>query len=331
MHKLASALSPMKRSTQILTSLLSVSVLGATGFLMADKLSLQEELALQEAKTVAVESDYSTLQEEQATLSTQKTALEQELSKTKEVLASREGFLEAVSGAGETLSLVGEVVDSSALRALLQAEQDKVAQETLDVQVVHTATEAVKKSTDELKASYEKYQEEVRAAQSAAAAARPKATSGGGAARGGAAQQHSSDAPAATGGGDGLENARAALADLGGSWVEVRIDRGVCPGRNTACATQGVIHVNEYFAGRSYGWFLGVMAHEYAHQVQFNNWGSITNSRLVELFGPDLGGIEKMADCMATVKVPSWRGPYLSSCSSDQLSYARNAWSGNFG
>lgn len=79
----------------------------------------------------------------------------------------------------------------------------------------------------------------------------------------------------------------------------------------------------------TYAWnkTVFIMAHEYAHIVTavYTPYGSKYNTPAYNAFG---GNYERMADCMALVKLGYMLSSYGTTCSSSQRTYASRLWQG---
>lgn len=121
--------------------------------------------------------------------------------------------------------------------------------------------------------------------------------------------------------------ARSILNQLGGGWVDLRVLNEDCQGVSEyACALPGRIYISPLFSGLSYGRKHWMVAHEYAHMFQFQNWGTIYDSqKFYDLYG---GDIELLANCM--VRFRGWDYGYGHSCSPQQIQESGGIWGGVF-
>ena len=109
----------------------------------------------------------------------------------------------------------------------------------------------------------------------------------------------------------------------------LEVGDGICGNPEAAaCASPGIIMVEESLTERSYRWWLGVMLHEYAHVLHFfDNDGLYEGENFNALFH---GDNEHLADCMAVAFLPDFESGYKYQCSPEQIEYATQAWSGHF-
>lgn len=252
---------------------------------------------------------------------------DQKLASQEELLASREGFLAALDEAAALIAEAKPKVDVTAFYSIVSAEQEKVLAERTNPSVVTNATAAVRDAMNTLRAQVQEYDAEQRriedekSRQNIDPNEEPPAADSASRDGGGASSEEAI-----------LANVRAALNDVGGG--AIRLDRAdtVCDmAAAIACAySDGHISVANRVVRNSKNYWMGPMAHEYAHQIQFNIYDALmASSTQASLFGTGNPGLENLADCMAKVRVPSWRGPYLPECTGDQLAFASRVWNGS--
>lgn len=235
-----------------------------------------------------------------------------------ELLDARKPFLASVTAFGKALQSAKSKVNTAPQLARVTAAQKLVLAERLQPDVVVSATSTVTIATKEVSTAVAAYDAEQRRIAAAAAAA----------GRDGGGGSWSSAVPASTDGGSALNRARAALNQVGGGHVPLKLYSGSCQGTySDACSlSSGYIAVTNAIGSYSQGRLLWAMAHELAHQYQFGAWGALQRSaKFGSLFG---GNFEKLANCMAATR---GYGSSNVSCSADQLNYARGVWSRNIG
>lgn len=233
--------------------------------------------------------------------------LEAKVKLQEDLLASREGFLTAVGQAVTVLESAQGKADTEPLRNVILKAQDTVSAERSHVYVIDSATATVKAYSDATALAVEAYDN--RSSSNSSPENNPQVNTN-----------------------VDLTSARAALDEVGGSWVTLDARDLVCDMTDAiACATPGHVSVASHVAENSKEWWIGPMTHEYAHQIQYQNWDKVMNSvRAVELFGEGDRRIENMADCMTVSKLPNYIGPYQPNCSAEQVAYGTEAWNGNF-
>lgn len=231
------------------------------------------------------------------------------------LLASREGFIAVVQSAAPLIEEALTKVDPAALIKVVDEQQNRVEKERSDPKVIADATSRVQVAMDALRALVDEFdQQEKEREQMEQSISREPAP----------APASPDDAT--------LGGARLALNAVGGEWVKLGRADVVCDlAAAIACAhPDGTVMVANRVAGNNRDYWMGPMAHEYAHQMQFKNWEAILASpTMAALFTADVPGIERLADCMAKTIVPTWSGPYQASCTADQLAYAQRVWTGN--
>lgn len=252
---------------------------------------------------------------------------DQKLASQEELLTSREGFLTALDEAAALIAEAKPKVSVAEFYSTVSAEQEKVLAERSNPSVVTNATAAVRDAMNTLRAQVQEYDEEQqrieeeKSRQNINPDEEPPA-----------ADTASSDGAGSSSGDAILANVRAALNEVGGGAVRLEHADIVCDMATAiACAhSDGHISVANRVVRNSKNYWMGPMAHEYAHQIQFSIYGALmASSTQASLFGTGDPGLENLADCMAKVRVPSWRGPYLPDCSGDQLAFAARVWNGS--
>lgn len=260
---------------------------------------------------------------------------DQQIASQNELLESRKGFLTALEEASALIAEARPKVSVAGFYSAVSAEQEKVLKERSNPSVVTNATAAVREAMNVLRTAVKDFDdeqarlEEERARQDIDPNDEPPA---GGTAPGAStpSSPKSSNSVPTTPEDSALVNVRSALNSVGGGWVRLERADMVCDMETAlACAYyEGKVVVKNEYLDKSAEWWTGPMAHEYAHMIQYKNWYALLESQtLTSLFGQ--GQIEPLADCMATVKVPSWRGPYHPDCTGDQLAYAQRVWNGS--
>lgn len=123
---------------------------------------------------------------------------------------------------------------------------------------------------------------------------------------------------------DYLADARAALDTVGGAGVELRFD--ACAATAAACASpEGWVGVNPHTAVGPSETLAWVMAHEYAHLIQFDSWSEMTADRDFGMLFE--GDAEWLADCMAMAHLGyQFTSGYGYECSDAQLTWAGDFW-----
>lgn len=260
------------------------------------------------------------------------TEKDQQIASQNELLESRKGFLTALEEASALIAEARPKVSVAEFYSTVSAEQEKVLKERSNPSVVTNATATVREAMNVLRTAVKDFDdeqarvEEERARQDIDPNDEPPA---GGTAPG-APGASTPSSPNSTPEDSALANVRSALNAVGGGWVRLERADMVCDMETAlACAYyEGKVVVKNEYLNESAEWWTGPMAHEYAHMIQYKNWYALQESQtLTSLFGQ--GQIEPLADCMATVKVPSWRGPYHPDCTSEQLAYAQRVWNGS--
>ena len=238
--------------------------------------------------------------------------LENQLREQKEILDSRQGFLESVSKAKAALIEAGKVSDVTKSRELVETAQEVVYLERDDADTITVQTAAVDKEIGklfELTSSGEKAL--LKTDSSISYSDLLEELPG--------LRTLSSDHPA-----------RLALDAVGGLDIKLGAAPLVCGREDSmACAyPTGVILMVEDYADENYDFYYPVMMHEYAHQVQFKHGQELDRSSQYEqLFGRDG---EWLADCMAASKIPGYSSNYQYECSQAQKEYGAGAWKGLF-
>jgi cell division protein FtsL len=265
----------------------------------------------------------SAVAEKDATIATQE-----------ELLASREGFLTTLGEAAALLDEARPKVDVSGFERTVSAEQDRVAAERENPAVVANSTATVRDAMNVLRTEVQEYdaeQERLRAEQEQQELEREQREGLDPNEEPPPTPDPSANTNAAPATDPVLAGARSALDAVGGGWVHLERADIVCEmAAAIACAhPDGRVIVANRVAGNSKGYWMGPMAHEYAHQIQFKNyWALIDSPTLAALFTTGNAGLELLADCMAKVIVPTWRGPYQADCDGDEMAFAQRVWNG---
>lgn len=300
--------SEKKKSSSGPLVFLCVIALAGAGFFGYQAYTLKAQIAQDSNNKVELEESIITKDEKITELEQQVTQLDGQVALKDSLLESREGFLEAVEQASLVLTAGEGKVDTEPLRNVIYQAQDIVVAEKSSKDVIDNAKATVIVYKDATLAAINLYDQ--------------------------IASQNSQPAPTEpiNEANVDLSNARAALDEVGGNWVTLGSSNIVCNNASAiACATPGNVNVASHVAENSKDWWIGPMTHEYAHQIQYQNWESLMASSLaIQLFGEGDRMIENMADCMTAVKVPGYIGPYQPSCSQEQLTYSSSAWSGIF-
>lgn len=227
-----------------------------------------------------------------------------------ELLASREGFIAVVQSAAPVIEEALTKIDAQPLIRVVDEQQNRVEAERADPAVIQDAIVKVQEAIDATRALLDEFAEMEREQQALSTDAAP----------------NRSDASDTV-----LSGARQALDAVGGTWVGLGRADVVCglPAAIACAHSDGTVMVANRVAGNDSGYWMGPMAHEYAHQIQFKNYAALLASpTLTSLFEAGTPGIERLADCMAVILVPTWNGPYQASCSQDQLAFAQRVWTG---
>lgn len=238
--------------------------------------------------------------------------LDDQLSRQKEVLDSRQGFLDSVSKAKAALIEAGKVADVTKSWELVQSAQEIVYLEKTNPDAITIQTAVVDKEIGKLLE---------RASLVKSGLIKPDLTI--------YASDILWDVP-------GLRTlssshpARQALDAVGGTDIKLGAAPMVC-GRDDsmACAypTEVILLVDDY-ANENYDFYYPVMMHEFAHQIQFKYGRELDYSQGYEqLFGGDK---EWLADCMAASKIPGYSSNYQYQCSQAQKEYGADVWKGIF-
>lgn len=253
---------------------------------------------------------------EERILELEKTVAERDatIEKQDEKLTSREGFIAVVQSAAPLIEEAMNKVDTSGLIRVVDIQQNRVEAEGADLAVVADATVQVQDAIGALRAVLDEY--------NASASEREQME-----------QSLSRDEPSTPSDASDtvLAGARAALDAAGGTWVGLGRSDVVCglPAAIACAHSDGTVMVANRVAGNNRDYWLGPMAHEYAHQIQFKNWeGLLASPTLASLFSADVPGMERLADCMAVILVSSWSGPYQPQCNPEQLAFAQRVWTG---
>lgn len=274
-------------------------------------------------KAVQIETDY---------LTGEKANIEKQLAAAGEVLAKRQEFAKAVERVKKVSdSAVGKVVTAEWLGKVKDAQgkvitiTDDPAKVTELTGVVVKQAEAIEKAVADYDAEQKRLAEE-RAAKERAAAQRTQSTGTGGNGSSRVTPPTASSNGGGGCGGDHIARGRAVLNSIGGSWVRLESFDGSCSGQNVqGCAYPGVIKLRPDTAGLGNARFNWIIVHEYAHQIQFNNWNAITSHPTYHsMFG---GNIELLANCMASAWGYTAHGHY---CSPAMINAARPVWNGGF-
>jgi hypothetical protein len=356
---------PKKSHTRIFVSLFAIVAIlamvasGAAVFFSFKAAGTVEQLQALEARIAAEETSSASQDETIQELRTKLAASEEQVKTQEELLAQREGFVTIVAEAAAVLEDARGKVDVLPLESAISSAQERVAAERLSPAVVQEAGAAVVAAKDGVSGALAAHNEEqarqrLQAEEEARRSTTPPVTdnrdtapqrsgsgtnnaprntsgnnSGGSAGNsgGGSAPAQPPAVP-----GSHMPGPRAALDAVGGGWVALYSEDVVCNwAEAVACSYyDGKIIIANKYAGESKEWWLGYMAHEYAHQIQYKQWNRITTGGAPgfdRLFGRD---IEWLADCMAQVKVPGFVSGYGYSCTQEQLDYSSAAWSENF-
>lgn len=238
--------------------------------------------------------------------------LENQLRQQKEILDSRQGFLESVGKAKAALIEAGKVDDVSKSWELVMSAQEIVYQEQDNPENITVQTAAVDKETGRLLE---------RASLVRSGLVKPNLIV--------EESDLFGDLP-------GLRTlpsnhpARQALDAVGGTDIKLGAAPVVCGREDSmACAyPTGVVLMVEDYANENYDFYYPVMMHEYAHQIQFKYGQELDYSQGYEqLFGGDK---EWLADCMAASKIPGYSSNYQYKCSVEQKNYGAGVWKGIF-
>ena len=238
--------------------------------------------------------------------------LESQLRKQKELLDSRQGFLESVSKANAAMLEAGRFDEVEKSRELVMSAQEIVYQEQDNPANIAVQTAAVDKETGRLLE---------RASMMRSGLIKPNMIVD--------ESDVFSELP-------GLRTllsnhpARQALDAVGGTDIKLGAAPEVCGrGDSMACAyPSGVVLIVEDYANENYDFYYPIMMHEYAHQIQFKYGQELDYSQKYEqLFNMDK---EWLADCMAASKIPGYSSNYQYQCSQEQKEYGADAWKGLF-
>lgn len=316
----------MSRLQSIIVAIVIASIIGgALGSGGIAAFSAEQEYKSAARAHEQAEADLESATENESALKGGVDKAEAELATLQAVLAERGNFsaqLERVRQGAATA--VGKVDTAQWLERVIALQDEVVTIET-DPARVAELTAQVSAEADGIEKAVADYDAE----QKRQAEARSSSRSGGG---GGGSSSSEGGSPAAVGGGggsagDAVSRARSVLAGLGGSWVQVESYDGACGSKTAmACAhSDGVISIRPDAAGLGSGQFNWMIVHEYAHQVQFQNWTGITShSKYHDLFGGDM---ELLANCMASARGYTYGGR---NCSQQMVDEAGAVWGGGF-
>lgn len=236
--------------------------------------------------------------------------LDAQLSKQKELLDSRQGFLESVSKVKGAMLQASKVDDVGKSRELVMSAQEIVYQEKDDPKNITIQTAAVDKETGKLLE---------RASLLKGGQLKPKMIV---------------DETDLQGELSGLRTlpanhpARQALDAVGGIDIKLGAAPEVC-GRSDSLACSypsGVVLLADAFSNENYDYYYPIMMHEYAHHFEFKYGDRLESSQKYEqLFNLDK---EWLADCMAASKIPGYMSNYRYQCSTEQKEYGAGAWKG---
>lgn len=261
-------------------------------------------------------STYEKVMAEKATeikdLKEDMSGLNTQLREQKEVLDSREGFLDSVSKARAALIEAGKVSDVSGSRELVETAQEVVYRERDNADTITVQTAAVDKEIGKLLELTSLGEKGLIKTDSAVSGSDLLEDLPG-------LRTLASDHPA-----------RRALDAVGGTDIKLGAAPLVCGREDSmACAyPTGVILMVEEYANENYEFYYPVMMHEYAHQVQFKyNQELYYAPKYEQLFA---GDVEWLADCMAASKIPGYSSNYHYECSEAQKEYGAGVWKGLF-
>lgn len=298
---------------------------GSGGYIYQLQTQLTEGNALFLSQKTAYEEQILSLEQERDALHDTISGLEVDLVAKSALLASREGFLANLAELHDTVvSAEGKINTTEAMGKAFEA-QDLVYKEASSIEVVEQQQTLLKQETENLKEMLVAWElEQARQAAEEAQKNQPSATP-----KPSSSQKPVPPPAEPTPPRDPLSTPRQALNDVGGSWVTLSSADMVCNmSRAVACATTGHITIATKYVNSSYGFWYDYMMHEYAHQIQFNNWGVMKASPFYQnAFNSDP---EWLATCMAEHRKPGHRTGYNYSCSSEQMAYASRAWNNDF-
>lgn len=338
-----------------------LAIVGAGGsvYFSQKTLELQSQIDTLQSQMDSNEQSAQSQEAEIQQLQGELLAAQNQIATQEELLAKREGFVAVVGEAAALLESARGKVDVAGLETAIRDGQDRVSAERTTPAVVDELSAAIVAARDGVSGALAAYEEnEAKKRADAEAQARrttqtqsnsggssqgnrgsttPPRTgssggnSGGGStggnSGGGSAPQQPQQVP-----GGHLVGPRAALDEVGGGWVALYSEDVVCSWTEAvACSYyDGKIIIANKYAGESKEWWLGYMAHEYAHQIQYRQWDRLNSGGAPQfdaLFGRD---IEWLADCMAQNRYPQFISGYGYSCSQQQLDYSGATWGGNF-
>lgn len=343
----------MKRTLVVLLSLIVVTVVAINGwFIYVVNTDLAETRAANTELQQEIQNTKSSNETKITDLEQQVAKLSSEKAMQEELLKSREGFLNELAVAAPVIASAAGKIDISSDVQVIKEAQDKVSNERNDVSVVIaqvTAIQGAVKSIADKVAAYDA--EQVRLEQERQAAEQKNNNNSGssGSTSNKSSGSNSSGSKKSSNSGntstpketsnnnapkcavvDGIGEARRALDAVGGGWVCLGVADVVCSVDWAAACSHpgGYIEMARFNAYESYDYWYPLMMHEYAHQIQYQNYTVMLNSSgYNNLFG---GNIEWLADCMAMSRISGYSSGYGYGCSQDQLNYASNAWNGRF-
>lgn len=240
------------------------------------------------------------------------TGLDTQLSKQKELLDSRQGFIESVSKAKAAMLEADKVDDVTKSREMVLSAQEIVYQEKDSPANIDIQTAAVDKEAGKLLE---------RTSMVKSGLIKPNMIV---------------DESDLQGEMPGLRTlpvkhpARQALDAVGGTDIKLGAAPVIC-GRTDSLACSypsGVILLADAFTNENYDYYYPIMMHEYAHHFEFKYDAELESSQKYEqLFNLDK---EWLADCMAAAKIPGYMSNYRYECSAEQKAYGAGAWKGIF-